>query len=85
MLFGRIGSQNDVSDLNELFWDFFAEGVSILGKEIFVIVKKHDHHSQSAFVQGLHAGRLQYLLILFEKLEQSHKEQMVFVPHILAA
>jgi hypothetical protein len=39
VLLGRIGSQDNVSDLNELFRNFFAERVSVLGDEVFVIVE----------------------------------------------
>ena len=69
VLLGRIGSQNNVSNLNELFRNLFAERVGILSQEIFIIVKKHDHHSQSAFVKRLHARGLQDFLILFKEFE----------------
>ena len=70
VLLGRIGSQDNVSDLYELFRNFFAERVSVLGDEVLVVMEQYDHHSQSTLVKGLHTRLLQDFLILFEEFEE---------------
>ena len=85
VLLGRIGGQHNISNQNELFRDFLAERVGVLGDEVLIIMEQHDHHSQSTLVKGLHAWLLQDFLILFKEFEKGQKEHVVIIPHFLTA
>lgn len=73
VLFGRISCQHNIANLNELFGNFFAERVSVLGQEVLVIVQQYDHDLQNTLVERLHARRVHEFLVLLKELEKRQK------------
>jgi hypothetical protein len=64
-------SQNNVSNLNEVVWNFFAERIGVFTQKVREIVQQNQHHSEHSHVELQKALRRFNIVVLLAELEKT--------------